>query len=225
MAFINIILFGAPGSGKGTQSKILSKEFNLFHLSTGDLLREVKSDIKSEFYSQVNEKMAKGELVNDEIIFGIVSNKINRIKEEKIFNGIIFDGFPRNVMQAKFLNDELNRFNLPNPTVCILNISFDAVVDRILNRFTCSNCGEIYNKVSKPPKKEEFCDICNIKNSFSDRVDDTPEVIKNRLEIFDKNMKDLKEFYGDYASEVDASLSSKEVFNILKKKLENLKKI
>jgi adenylate kinase len=225
MSFINIILFGAPGSGKGTQSKILSQDFNLFHLSTGDLLREVKSDVNSVFHSQVSEKMAKGELVNDEIIFGIVSNKINQIKTEKKFDGIIFDGFPRNVTQAKFLNDELKKFNFPNPFVFILNISFEAVVNRILNRFTCSNCGAIYNKVSKPPKREEFCDVCNIKNSFSDRVDDTPDVIKNRLEIFEKNMKNLKEFYANQASEIDASLNSKEVFNILKKKLENLKKI
>jgi adenylate kinase len=225
MEFRNIILFGAPGSGKGTQSKMLCENFNVFHLSTGDLLREAKNDTNSKFYSQVNEKMARGELVSDDILFEIVSNKIEKIKNEGRFNGIIFDGFPRNISQAQFLSNELIKFGLQEPIVCILKISFDVVVDRILNRFTCSKCGEIYNKISKKPKQENICDACNSKDSFLDRVDDTPDVIQNRLKVFEENMKKLKEFYGVQAFEVDASLKSEEVFNILKKKLENLKKI
>ena len=225
MTFLNIILFGAPGSGKGTQSKILATNLNLFHLSTGDLLREVKTNPSSPFFTEINEKISKGELVSDEILFKIVSDKISNIKTEGKFNGIIFDGFPRNITQAQFLNTELAKFNMGNPIVFNFKINYDEVARRILKRFTCSKCGEVYNKISKMPKNLEICDNCGAKHSFLDRVDDTPDIIKNRLEVFEKNMQILQKFYDKGLIEVDASLEPTDIYNILKKTLENLKKL
>jgi adenylate kinase len=224
MSLFNIILFGAPGSGKGTQSKMLASEMNLFHLSTGDLLREAKEDKASNFYLQVNEKMAKGELVGDDIIFGIVTSKIAEIKSSNKFSGIIFDGFPRNLAQAEFLEKTISSLNLPKPAVCIFKINPDVVIERIVNRFTCLKCGAVYNKITKLPLKDNSCDMCGAENSFSNRVDDNPEVIKNRIKVFDENMEKLKSFYGLQAFELDASMEPEEVFIFLKKTLANLKK-
>jgi adenylate kinase len=225
MTLLNIILFGAPGSGKGTQSKMLASDFNLFHLSTGDLLREVKNDIKSPFYSIINEKMSKGELVNDEILFGIVTEKIKQIQDEKRFKGIIFDGFPRNVSQAKFLSEELQKLQTQKPFIFNFQINHKEVIDRILNRFTCAKCGEVYNKISKIPKNPQICDACGSENSFLDRVDDTPDIIQNRLNVFEENMSKLKTFYGKDLIEINASLNPADIYNILKKTLENSKKL
>jgi adenylate kinase len=218
MSFLNILLFGAPGSGKGTQSKILASQYNLFHLSTGDLLREAKNDPNSSFFKEINERMAKGELVSDEIIYNIVAEKITFIKNSD-FKGIIFDGFPRNVAQAEFLEKELAKNNISEKKIFILEVSESVVIDRILNRFTCAKCGAVYNKVSKLPAQLNKCDVCGAENAFSDRIDDTPEIIKNRLHIFNQNMKPLMDFYKNI-NIIDASKDSEEIFQICKKILE-----
>lgn len=217
MSFLNILLFGAPGSGKGTQSKMLASKFNLFHLSTGDLLREAKNNPSSLFFKEINEKMSKGELVNDEIIYGIVAEKISIVKNSD-YSGIIFDGFPRNLEQAKFLEKELGKNSITEKEIFILDVSEDVVIDRILNRFTCKKCGEVYNKISKKPASANKCDVCNAENSFSDRIDDTPEVIKNRLQIFNQNMKPIIDFYKNVQF-IDASLPEAEIFKIFEKTL------
>lgn len=219
MTFTNIILFGPPGSGKGTQSKKLVSNFGLFHLSTGDLLREVKNNKMSPFFEEVNDKISKGELVNDEILFKIVSAKIFEIQNNSHFKGIIFDGFPRNVTQAQFLQEELKKIHSSNPIIFNFNVDAEAVIQRILNRFTCSKCGEVYNKLNKTPKIHNKCDVCNAENSFSDRVDDTEEVIKNRLKVFENNMLDIKNFYKSSLIEVDASLEPQVIYEMLKKNL------
>ena len=220
MSFFSLILFGAPGCGKGTQSKLIAQYYNLFHLSTGDLLREVKNDETSPFHTQIANKMAKGELVGDDILFAIVSSKISLVKKDKEFKGIIFDGFPRNILQAEFLEKELKSNEIALRKAIFFEISPEVVVDRILNRFTCKKCGAVYNRVSKKPMVEGVCDACGAINSFSDRSDDTPEVIKNRLRIFEENMKPLRKFYENSISEVDASQDPEEVFNNIKKILE-----
>ena len=218
MSFLNILLFGAPGSGKGTQSKMLASEYNLFHLSTGDLLREAKNDPLSSFFKEINEKMSKGELVSDDIIYNIVAEKITFIKNSN-FKGIIFDGFPRNISQAEFLEKELIKNNISEKEIFILEVSEGVVIDRILNRFTCAKCGAVYNRVSKQPTQLNKCDLCKAENSFSDRVDDTPEIIKNRLHIFNQNMKPLMNLYKSI-NIIDASKDSEEIFQICKKILE-----
>jgi adenylate kinase len=220
MDFINIIIFGAPGCGKGTQSILLQEQYKLYHLSTGDLLREIKQDPSSPFYSVIQEKMAKGELVNDEILYGIVSVKIKNIMKEEKYKGIIFDGFPRTIEQAEFLKRELESNNISNSRIFLLSAAEEIVIDRILNRFTCTNCGAVYNKVSKLPKIKDTCDSCSLKNVFSARVDDTPEVIKNRLKVFNENMEKIQSYYGREMVTIDASLESKEVFINIKKTLE-----
>lgn len=219
MEFLNILIFGAPGSGKGTQSKMIASHFNLFHLSTGDLLRDIRDDKSSQFYLLVKEKMSSGELVSDEIIQKIVSDKIKFIRSSLIYKGIIFDGFPRNILQAEFLAQEFEKSNITISKVFILNVDEETVINRMLNRFSCSKCGAVYNAVSKPPLFANICDVCMATNSFSDRIDDTPEVIRNRLAIFNTNMESIRDYYRDYIFEVDASGSPEEIFNNIKKHL------
>lgn len=219
MSFKNIALFGAPGCGKGTQSALIKKEFNFYHLSTGDLLREIKSDTTSPFFEEINAKISSGELVGDDIIFKIVESKILEVSTKSHFQGIIFDGFPRNLNQAKFLILTLNKMNMNLDFAFIFNISFQSVIDRILNRFTCLKCGAVYNAKSKLPKISNVCDECEAQDSFSKRSDDTEEVIKNRLDIFNQNMDLIKDFFIDKCVEIDASLNTEEIFNNIKKTL------
>lgn len=219
MSFLNIALFGAPGCGKGTQSLLLKKEYNLYHLSTGDLLREIRQDESSEFFAEINHKISIGELVNDEIIFKIVESKINEIVQNKKFSGIIFDGFPRNVTQSEFLLNTLLKFGFKLNYAFVLNVSFEVVVDRILNRFTCVKCGAVYNYKTKLPKVENKCNECSAIDSFSKRNDDTEEVIKNRLNVFNDNMFAMKKLLGKDCVDIDANLSSEEIFETIKKVL------
>lgn len=220
MNFKNVLIFGAPGCGKGTQSILISTTYNLLHLSTGDLLREVRLNRISAFYEQVNEKMSKGELVGDDILYGIVSSKISETIGSGMHNGIIYDGFPRNDKQADFLTKELENYSLKIDIAIFLDASEEIVVERVINRFSCSNCAAVYNKLYKPPKVEGICDVCHSINSFDYRVDDTVEIIKNRLNIFNQNIKPLKDYYSECSFEVDASLSSDKVFEKIKKILE-----
>ena len=221
---LNIALFGAPGCGKGTQSALLKKEYNLYHLSTGDLLREIRQDKTSPFFEEINEKILTGKLVSDEIIFKIVENKIKEINIEGNFSGIIFDGFPRNLSQGEFLIEVLSKMNLQLDYAFILNVSLEIVVDRILNRFTCTKCGAVYNTKSKPPIAANKCDECGGIDSFSKRSDDTEDVIKNRLDIFNANMMVVKNLLGSICVDIDASRPAKEIFETIKKHLQNKKK-
>lgn len=222
--FLNIALFGAPGCGKGTQSALLKKEYNLYHLSTGDLLREIKQDQTSPFYEEINSKITSGQLVSDDIIFKIVENKIKEIISGGKFAGIIFDGFPRNLTQGEFLMEVLSKMNLKLDYAFILNVSLEIVVDRILNRFTCVKCGAVYNTKSKSPIESNKCDECGAIDSFSRRSDDTEEVIKNRLDIFNSNMVVIKNLLGNICIDIDASQPAKEIFETIKKHLQNKKK-
>jgi len=221
---LNIALFGAPGCGKGTQSALLKKEYNLYHLSTGDLLREIRQEKTSVFYEEINSKILSGQLVTDDIIFKIVKSKIKEINNEGKFAGIIFDGFPRNLSQGKFLMEALSIMNLKLDYAFILNVSLEIVVDRILNRFNCIKCGAVYNAKSKPPIESNKCDECGAIDSFSKRNDDTEEVIKNRLDVFKSNMMVIKNLLGDVCIDIDASQPTKEIFEAIKKHLQNKKK-
>lgn len=220
MALKNIIILGAPGCGKGTQSALLTSHFNLFHLSSGDLLREIKTDHLSPFYHEVNNKIANGELVNDDIIQGIISQKIKFLVENNTYEGIIYDGFPRTISQAIFLNEELAKYSLEIKGIILLKVDKDIIVDRVINRFTCVNCGAIYNKITKLPLRVNVCDVCGEKESFSARIDDSSEIIINRLEVFKKNVSPIISFYKNKLIEIDAGYEPEQVFDNIKKVLE-----
>ncbi len=186
-----IVMLGAPGSGKGTAAKILSKKTGLPHISTGDMFREqIKKE--TELGKLSNSYISNGKLVPDEVTIDIVKDRLNW---EDAKNGVILDGFPRTEIQAKALDEILKEQGKKVTIVPELVIPDQIIIERILNRATCSNkeCGAIYNTKFKPPKVEGICDICGSK--LITRNDDNEETIKKRLEVYHQNSKDLIEFY------------------------------
>ena len=186
-----IVMLGAPGSGKGTAAKILSKKTGLPHISTGDMFREqIKKE--TELGKLANSYISNGKLVPDEVTIDIVKDRLNW---EDAKNGVILDGFPRTEIQAKALDEILKEQGKKVTIVPELVIPDQIIIERILNRATCSNkeCGAIYNTKFKPPKVEGICDICA--STLITRNDDNEETIKKRLEVYHQNSKDLIEFY------------------------------
>ena len=186
-----IIMLGAPGSGKGTLAKELSKEYNLVHISTGDIFREnIKNE--TELGKKANEYISKGMLVPDDLTIDLVKN---RLTQDDVENGVILDGFPRTTHQA----EELEKFiknNNPIQTVAILlDIPDEDLVKRVVNRVICSNkeCGAIYNTEFRKPKVDGICDICGSK--LIRRADDNEETVRDRLKVYHDNSKEIIEYY------------------------------
>ena len=194
-----LIFFGAPGSGKGTQAKKLIEKHGYHHLSTGDLLRECKNDKTHPLNSIISSKMEKGELINDDIVNDIISHKLSQI-----FNAsIIFDGYPRTINQAQFLSQELKKYGKVISRVFLFDINPDIVVDRVINRQVCKNCGAIFNSKFNPVKKEGVCDICGGK--LETRIDDNEQTIRNRIKIYNESYSDLLSYYSSAVYKIDAS--------------------
>ncbi len=178
---MQIILFGSPGVGKGTQAKILSTKLNIPHISTGDILRQAVSE-QSELGKKAKEIMNRGELVPDDIMIGIIKD---RLKKPDCKNGFILDGFPRTTVQAETLDKLLKELGFGNATVINITANEDEIVKRLNNRRACKNCGKIFtlNEI----ENTESCPNCGTKNSFYLRDDDKEDVIRNRLSVFEKN--------------------------------------
>ncbi len=149
---MQIIIFGAPGAGKGTQAKILSEKLNIPHISTGDIFREnIKN--KTELGIKAKELIDSGKFIPDEITNEIAKN---RLHEEDCQNGFILDGFPRTIMQADYLINSVKDIVKADITVLFINVDDKEIVNRMSGRRICPVCGSIYHTVSKPPKKESF---------------------------------------------------------------------
>ena len=184
----NIILFGPPGAGKGTFSGQIKKVLpNIAHISTGDIFRE---NLKNETPIGLKAKqyMDKGELVPDDVVIEMVRDRLN--KEDAKNNGFILDGFPRTLPQAKALS-EITEIDL----LLLLEVSRDIITKRILGRYSCKNCGKIYNKYTLPPQNEGVCDKCGAEIKFEQRSDDNEETLKNRLDAYEKNAKPVIKYY------------------------------
>lgn len=182
---MNIVLLGAPGSGKGTQAQMLSKKLNIPTISTGDALRkEVESC--SEIGKLAKSYMDSGGLVPDEVVVGIV---IGRLKQDDCKNGFILDGFPRNIAQAEMLQD-IKKLDL------VINFQVDEseLIKRIAGRFSCAKCGSVYNRYFQPTLKDGICDKCDSVD-FLSRADDNESTVKNRLEVYQKSTFPLIQFY------------------------------
>lgn len=180
------IFLGAPGSGKGTWSGIVSQRLDLSHLSTGDLLRhEVAAD--SELGQKAKSYMNAGELVPDELILSLVDKKLGEL------DGFILDGFPRNIAQAKSLQDILEKNEISLTKVIYLDVPEEELIRRITNRVVCPNCGATYNLKTMPPKVDGICDICGSK--LIQRKDDTEEVFRTRLQAYNKQTAPLLDYY------------------------------
>jgi len=209
-----LILLGPPGAGKGTVGNKLSQMWNLPLISSGDLLRE-NVNKETELGKKAKDYMEKGELVPDEIVVSIIKK---RTSESDCENGFILDGFPRNLNQAKMI-DEVYGKEGEIKTV-FLNADDDFIVKRLSNRRVCEKCGAIYHLINIPPKKDGICDKCGGK--LIQREDDKEDVIRNRLHIYHQITAPLLEYYrnkGDfYEVDGEAGLDEiiKEISGIIK---------
>ena len=172
---MNIILLGPPGAGKGTQARTLVEERGMVQLSTGDMLREAK-DSGTEMGKVVADVMARGALVTDEIVIGLIREKLETVKA----NGFIFDGFPRTLAQADALGELLSAEGETLDKVIEMRVDDEALVDRITARSTCAGCGEVYNDATKPIPADGKCTNCG-GTEFKRRADDNAESLKTRL--------------------------------------------
>ncbi|MGB5723714.1 MAG: adenylate kinase [Parasphingorhabdus sp.] len=176
---MDIILLGPPGAGKGTQASRLEDEHGMVQLSTGDMLRAaVKAG--TEVGLKAKALMDAGELVPDEVVSGIIGDKLDELGPEK---GVIFDGYPRTAAQAASLDEILSARNRALAHVIELAVDEDALVERIVGRFTCGNCGEGYHNKFKQPAKEGVCDVCG-KSEFKRRPDDNEETVRTRMKEY-----------------------------------------
>ncbi|MGQ3487104.1 adenylate kinase [Roseovarius pacificus] len=186
---MNIILLGPPGAGKGTQAHILVEGRDMIQLSTGDMLREAK-DSGTEMGNKVAEVMARGELVTDEIVIGLIREKLQGDKK----GGFIFDGFPRTLPQADALAALLEEQGETLDAVIEMQVDDDALVSRITARSTCANCGEVYNDITKPIPVDGKCVKCG-GTEFKRRADDNEESLKQRLMEYYKKTSPLIGYY------------------------------
>ena len=186
-----IIMLGAPGSGKGTLAKELSKEYSLVHISTGDIFREnIKNE--TELGKKANEYISKGQLVPDELTIDLVKN---RLSQDDVKNGAILDGFPRTAHQAEELEKFIKNNNQMDTVAVLLDIPDEDLVKRVVNRVICSNksCGAIYNTEFRKPKVDGICDICGSK--LEKRADDNEKTVRDRLNVYHNNSKEIIEYY------------------------------
>jgi adenylate kinase len=190
----NIVLFGAPGSGKGTQATKIISQYGLTDVTPGNLLRQIVSEKSHKFYEQIKNSMQNGTLVDISIIESIVSEKFLSSIKLPDFKGFLFDGFPRSLEQSNFLDSLLKQANTQISFAILLDVDVKVLVDRIVNRFTCSSCGAVYNKKSNPTKTDGVCDFCG-SNNFSHRNDDNEETVKNRVKVFNESCRDVVELY------------------------------
>ncbi len=187
---MNIIIFGPPGAGKGTQSKYIVSKFNLFQLSTGDLLRnEIKN--KSSVGLKIGSIVNAGSLVSDDIVSKLIESYI--LKDE-FKNRIIFDGYPRNISQAKNLNLLLNKYNQKISLVLKLAVDLETIKKRVSGRMVCSMCGKIYNQFFNPAPTGGKC--CSSKY-LQIRGDDTVDVAVKRYQTYEKQTEPVLDFYKD----------------------------
>jgi adenylate kinase len=186
---MNIILLGPPGAGKGTQARKLTDERGMIQLSTGDMLREAKSS-GTEMGNKVATIMAAGQLVTDEIVIGLIEEKLDAHPE----GGFIFDGFPRTLPQADALGELLTRHGMALSAVIEMRVDDEALVARITARSTCANCGEGYNDISKPIPADGKCVKCG-GTEFTRRADDNEESLRTRLMEYYKKTSPLIGYY------------------------------
>ncbi|MBR2553048.1 MAG: adenylate kinase [Clostridiales bacterium] len=205
---MNILIIGAPGTGKGTMSEKLIEKYGIVHVSTGDMLREsVKNG--TEVGKKAHGYMERGELVPDEVIHDII---LERFAQKDMDNGILMDGYPRTLAQAEDLDSILA--SLGKKVDCVLNLELDEkiLIERITGRRTCPNCKAIYHIKNMPPKVEGVCDICG--SQLVTRKDDTVESLRVRLDAYHESTKDVIGYYANkgIVKTINADQSVEKVF-------------
>ena len=186
---MNVIITGPPGSGKGTQGKLIAEKYHIPQISTGDILREAASNGLA-LGLKARASIARGELVPDEVVIGIIEDRLMQRNYEK---GFLLDGFPRTVAQAEALEKMLGKRGLAVDHVINIEIEMEELVNRLRGRRTCSRCGVMYHLLFNPPKKDGICDTCG--DSLYQRDDDKEETIRSRLDIYSQQTRPVIQYY------------------------------
>jgi len=186
---MRLVLLGPPGAGKGTQAKVLAEKYHLLHLSTGDLLREAVKN-KTATGSEAKKYMDRGELVPDEIVAKMITDRLAAADKKQ---GFMLDGFPRTQGQAEILERALAGLGMPLDIVVNLETSEAVILQRLTGRRICRSCGRIYHLKNMPSKKSGICDDCS--GELYQRDDDKEATIRRRLEVYESQTKELIDFY------------------------------
>mgnify|MGYP006098464851 FL=1 len=213
---MNILFLGAPGCGKGTQSKIIIKEFGIPQISTGDLLRE---EIKggSSLGKEIQDIMSTGKFVSDDLVLSLVSKKLG---QDECKNGFILDGYPRNISQATSLDDLFVAKNISLEYVFLIDVPFETLIERCTGRLLCNSCGYIGN-TDRGENIDSACPKCDAGKLYQ-REDDKAETVKNRLDVYQEQTAPIIEFYQkkDILHKLiggnDPALLSKKILEIIK---------
>lgn len=209
---------GPAGAGKGTMSDLILKEYDIPHISTGDMLREnVRNN--TELGKEAKSYMDAGKLVPDDVINAMVEDRLQQPDCQK---GYLLDGFPRTLVQAEAFEKIENNIGKPVESVIALEVGFDVLVDRITGRRICPKCGAIYHIHNKPSKQEGICDSCG--SELQQRKDDTVEQLKVRMDEYEKSTKPVIDFYEPrgVVTHINAAQDSTVVFNEIKEVLSKL---
>ncbi|OXZ39961.1 adenylate kinase [Finegoldia magna] len=208
---MRLILLGPPGAGKGTQAKRVIEEFDIPHISTGDIFRKNIKE-KTELGQKVEGLLAEGKLVPDELTTEIVWD---RLDQEDCKNGFLLDGFPRTIPQAEALDEGLAKRGLKLDRVLNIDVDKDSLVKRLSGRRVCPNCGASYHIDNNPPKVEGICDVCQ--TPVIQREDDKEQTVLDRIKVYDSQTKPLVDFYNkqDLVFTVDGTLPIDEITNKL----------
>ncbi len=212
---MNLMLFGAPGAGKGTQAKFLIEKYNIPQISTGDILRAAIAD-KTEMGMEAKKFMDDGKLVPDSTIIGIIKD---RLKENDCKNGFILDGFPRTLAQAEALDELMKNMNISLDKVISLNVPDELIVGRISGRRVCNSCGASFHVEFNPAKKDGTCDYCN--GELIIRKDDNAQTVKSRLEAYHSQTTPLINYYKNQNLFIELD-GTKEVNEVTKDMIEAL---
>ncbi len=214
---MRIVLFGAPGVGKGTQAKKIQAVFAIPQISTGDMLRNAVKQL-SELGKQAKAYLDKGELVPDKLIIALIRE---RFSQADCSTGFILDGFPRTVVQAEALDRLLVDLGMKLDAVIDIVVDFEKIITRLTNRRLCAGCGTDYNLITQPPNADGSCKKCGAK--VIQRDDDTEKTIRNRLAVYEKQTHPLKIYYQNQGllQTVDGDQPVAEVFRAIQVLLEN----
>ncbi|KRK48955.1 adenylate kinase [Secundilactobacillus kimchicus] len=187
---MDLILMGLPGAGKGTQAQKIVEDFNIPHISTGDIFRDAMKN-ETKMGIEAKKYIDKGDLVPDEVTNGIVAD---RLAQDDVAAGYMLDGYPRTIEQAQALDTFGHELDRPVDAVINIHVEPDVLIERLSGRFICRTCGATYHKLYHMPKVEGTCDVCG-GHDFYQREDDKPETVKNRLAVNVKMNTPLVDFY------------------------------